>query len=106
MNMYCVLDQHAELDFYGVSLLKELSTDRHVAPLGNRTLTPSQPVFLLTAKALRIARSVALTQYGQAGFLFYSMAVPSSRGEFLYVICGRTRHVCGLDPRNHQKCKA
>ena len=69
MNIYFVLDQHAELDFYGASSLKQLSTDRHVAPLGNRTLTPSQPVFLLTAKALRIERSVALIKYGQTSIL-------------------------------------
>jgi hypothetical protein len=29
-----VLDQHAELDFYSASSLKQQSTDRHVAPLG------------------------------------------------------------------------
>jgi hypothetical protein len=67
--IFCTIDQHAELNFYGASSLKQLSTDRHVAPLGNRTLTPSQPVFLLTAKALRIARSVALTKYGHASIL-------------------------------------
>jgi hypothetical protein len=30
-----VLDQHAELDFYSVSSLKQPSTGRHVAPLGH-----------------------------------------------------------------------
>ena len=28
------LDQHAELDFYSASSLKQQSADRHVAPLG------------------------------------------------------------------------
>jgi hypothetical protein len=35
----------AELDFYSVSLLKQQSADRHVAPLGHIILIPSQPVF-------------------------------------------------------------
>jgi hypothetical protein len=30
-----VLDQHAELDLYSASSLKQQSTDRHVAPLGH-----------------------------------------------------------------------
>jgi hypothetical protein len=32
-----VLDQHAELDFYIASSLKQQSADRHVAPLGLTT---------------------------------------------------------------------
>ena len=32
-EVHFVLDQHAELDFYGVRSLKQQSTDRHVAPL-------------------------------------------------------------------------
>jgi hypothetical protein len=35
-----VLDQHAELDFYSASSLKQQSTDRHVAPLGHIILIP------------------------------------------------------------------
>jgi hypothetical protein len=42
-----VLDQHAELDFYSVSSLKQQSSDRHVAPLGHIILIPNQPVFAL-----------------------------------------------------------
>jgi hypothetical protein len=34
-----VLDQHAELDFYSASSLKQQSTGRHVAPLGHIILT-------------------------------------------------------------------
>jgi hypothetical protein len=30
-----VLDQHAELDFYSASSLKQKSVGRHVAPLGH-----------------------------------------------------------------------
>jgi hypothetical protein len=37
-----VLDQHAELDFYSASLLKQQSADRHVAPI----LILSQPITL------------------------------------------------------------
>ena len=43
-----VLDQHAYLDFYSASSLKQQSADRHVAPLGHIILIPSQPVFALT----------------------------------------------------------
>ena len=43
-----VLDQHAELDFYSASSLKQQFAGRHVAPLGNIILIPSQPVFALS----------------------------------------------------------
>ena len=42
------LDQHAELDFYSASSLKQQSAGRHVAPLGHIILIPSQPVFALS----------------------------------------------------------
>ena len=32
-NVRFILDQHAELDFYSASSLKQQSADRHVAPL-------------------------------------------------------------------------
>ena len=40
-----VLDQHAELDLYSASSLKQQSVGRHVAPLWHVILIPSQPVF-------------------------------------------------------------
>ena len=43
-----VLDQHAELDFYSASSLKQQSAGRYVAPLGHIILIPNQPVFALT----------------------------------------------------------
>ena len=43
-----VLDQHAELDFYSASSLKQQSMDRHAALLGHIILIPSQPVFALS----------------------------------------------------------
>jgi hypothetical protein len=43
-----VLDQHAELDLYSASSLKQQSADRHVALLGRIILIPSTPVFALT----------------------------------------------------------
>ena len=43
-----VFDQHAELDFYSASSLKQQSTDRHVAPLGHIIPIPRQPVFTLS----------------------------------------------------------
>jgi hypothetical protein len=43
-----VLDQHAGLDFYNSSSLKQQSADKHVAPLWHVILIPSQQVFALT----------------------------------------------------------
>ena len=40
-----LLDQHAELDFYIASSLKQQSADRHVAQLGHIIPIPNQPVF-------------------------------------------------------------
>jgi hypothetical protein len=42
------LDQHAKLDFYSASSLKQQSTGRHVTPFGHIILIPSQPVFALS----------------------------------------------------------
>ena len=42
------LDQHAELDIYSASSLKQQSADRHVAPLVHIILILSQPVFAPT----------------------------------------------------------
>jgi hypothetical protein len=47
-----VLAQHAELDFYSASLLKQQYVGRHVAPFEHIILIPSQPVFLLNAACL------------------------------------------------------
>jgi hypothetical protein len=43
-----LLDQHAELDIYSTSSLKEQSAGRHVAPLGHIMLIPSQLLFALS----------------------------------------------------------
>jgi hypothetical protein len=43
-----VLDQHAELYFCSVSSLKQQFAGRHVAPLGQIILIPSQQVFALS----------------------------------------------------------
>ena len=43
-----LLDQHAELDFYSASTLKQQSAGRHVAPLGHIILILSQPVLALS----------------------------------------------------------
>ena len=48
MKVHFVLDQHAELDFYSFSSLKQQSADRLIAPLGHIILIPSQPVFALS----------------------------------------------------------
>ena len=44
-----VLDQHALLDFYSASSLKQQSMDRHVTPLWHIILIPNQPVFVLSS---------------------------------------------------------
>jgi len=41
-NAPFVLDQHAALDFYRTSSLKQQSAGRHFAPLGHIILIPSQ----------------------------------------------------------------
>jgi hypothetical protein len=43
-----VLDQHAEVDFYSDSSLKQQFAGRHVTPLGHIILIPRQPVFALS----------------------------------------------------------
>jgi hypothetical protein len=45
-EVHFVLDQHAELNFYSVSSLKQQFADRHVAPLGHIILIPCQPVLV------------------------------------------------------------
>ena len=43
-----VLDQHAKLDFYSASSVKQQCVDGHVAPLRHIILIPSQPFFTLS----------------------------------------------------------
>jgi hypothetical protein len=43
-----VLNQHAKLDFYSASSLKQQPAGMHVAPLGHIILILSQPVFALS----------------------------------------------------------
>jgi hypothetical protein len=50
-----VLDQHAELDFYRASSLKQQFAGRHVTRLGHIILIPSQPVFDLFLNAACLA---------------------------------------------------
>jgi hypothetical protein len=59
-----VLDQHAELDCYSASSLKQQSVDRHVAPLGHIILIPSQPVF-----ALLLLNAACLAEMQQLAFI-------------------------------------
>jgi hypothetical protein len=47
-DVHFVLDQHAELDLYSASSLKQQSVDRHVTSLRHILLIPSQPFFALT----------------------------------------------------------
>jgi hypothetical protein len=43
-----VLDEHAELDLYSASALKQQSAGRNVTPFGHIILITSQPVFALS----------------------------------------------------------
>ena len=43
-----ILEEHAELDFYSASSLKQQSAGIHVALLGHIILIPKQPVFALS----------------------------------------------------------
>ena len=43
-----VLDQHAELDFYSASSMKQQFSDKHVAPLGHIILIARQPAVALS----------------------------------------------------------
>ena len=43
-----VQDQHAKLDLYSASTLKQQSAARHVAPVWHIILIPNQPVFVLS----------------------------------------------------------
>ena len=64
-----VLDQHAELDFYNATALKQQSMCRHIVPLGHIFPIPSQPVFVLTplCRVLNVkATDIALTRPGFA----------------------------------------
>jgi hypothetical protein len=47
-EMKFTFDQHAELDFYSASSLKQQSAGWYVTPLWHIILIPSQPVFALT----------------------------------------------------------
>ena len=49
-NVSFVLDQHAYLDLYSASSLKQQSVDKHVASLRQIILILGQPVFVLTPK--------------------------------------------------------
>jgi hypothetical protein len=56
-----VLDQHAELDLYSASALKQQSVDRHVAPLGHIILILSQLVFPLSPYCYMLSREATNT---------------------------------------------
>ena len=73
-DVHFVLDQHAYLDFYCASSLKQQSADRHVAPLIFLILT--QPVFALT---LCCCREVANTNFVISDLTQQGFDLPHSR---------------------------
>ena len=58
-----VQDQHAELDFYSASSLKQHSTGRHVAPLGHVIMILSQPVFSLSPECCVLSGEATNTNF-------------------------------------------
>jgi hypothetical protein len=56
-----VLDQHAELDFYSASALKQQSADRHVAPLGHIIPILRKLVFPLSPYCCMLSREATHT---------------------------------------------
>ena len=58
-----VLDQHALLDFYRASSLKQQSADRHVTLLGHIILIPSQPVFALSPYCIMLSKEATNTNF-------------------------------------------
>ena len=58
-----VLNQHAELDFYSASSLKQQSMGRHVAPLKHIILIPNQPVFALSPECCMLSGEATNTNF-------------------------------------------
>ena len=62
-EVHLVLDQHAELDSYSASSLKQQSAGRHVAPLGHIILILSQPVFALIPSCFILSEEATHTNF-------------------------------------------
>jgi hypothetical protein len=62
-DVHFVLDQHAELDFYSASSLKQNSTGRHVASLGHVIMILSQPVFSLSPECCVLSGEATNTSF-------------------------------------------
>ena len=50
-----MIDQHAELNYYSTSSVKQQSEGRYVAPLGHTIMIPIQPVAALSVEKQQIA---------------------------------------------------
>ena len=82
--MRFVLDQHAELDFYSASSLKQQPAGRHVAPLRHIIMIPSQPVFALTPQCYVLSGEAANTNC-----IVFGLTRP---GLELMIYCTRGEH--------------
>jgi hypothetical protein len=58
-----VLNQHAELDFYCASSLKQQFTGRYITPFRHIILIPSQPVFALSPKCCVLSGEATNTNF-------------------------------------------
>jgi hypothetical protein len=68
-DVYFVLDQHAQLDFYSAGTLKQHSMGSHVASLGHIIMIPNQPVFaffpcILNAACLAEKQQIPILVFG------------------------------------------
>ena len=62
-DVHFVLDQHAELDFYSASSLKQQSVRRHITPLRHIIMILSQPVFALSHICCMLIREATNTNF-------------------------------------------
>ena len=60
-DVYFVLDQHAELDIYSASSLKQQTVDRHVTPLGHNFRFQAKRSLFLHINAVCLAEKQQLS---------------------------------------------
>jgi hypothetical protein len=95
-----VLDQHAELDFYSASSLKQQSAGRHVAPLGHIILIPSQPVFALSPLCCALSGEATNTN-----FIVFGLNRPGLEPTIYHTRGKHANHYATDAVPNYRSCK-